>query len=242
MVSRSASDKERAWPATLDELAASIVHEAHQPVAAIITHGGACLRWLAQGKGETQREKARASVSAMIDNALRLNDIIRGLCALATQAQSHRALLDLNEIIERSLPLRAEELKRHAVCLELVLAPEPLMVLGDAGQLQQVILNLASNAIQAMASIHDRARLLRIRSHQADGHAVVTVQDEGPGVADSSIDRSFDGAHASETGGMGIGLTICRSIIDAHHGLIWASSNPDHGATFHFALPVQVHT
>src|SRR5262245_59440702 len=119
MVSRSAPDRERAWPATLDELAASIVHEAHQPVSAIITHGGACLRWLGQGKSETQREKARASVSAMIDNALRLNDIIRGLCALATQAQSHRAPLDLNEVIERALPLRAEELKRHAVCLEL---------------------------------------------------------------------------------------------------------------------------
>lgn len=241
MALKSTLDRGRAWPATLDELAASIVHEARQPVAAIVTHGGACLRWLAQG--EAQREEARASVSAMIDNALRLNDIIRGLCALATQAPSEKTKLDLNLVAEQSLALRAEEMKRHVVSLELDLASEPLMVRGDAVQLQQVILNLLSNGIEAMASICDRARLLQIRSHHTDTHAIVTVRDNGPGIPDDdSMDRLFDGFRTSKVHGMGIGLAICRSIVDDHGGLIWASSNPDHGASFHVALPKQAHT
>lgn len=239
MVSRLMFDRDGGggpdmWPRTADELAASIAHEANQPLAAIVTHGCACLNWLAQG--EAQHEKARASVAAMTDSALHLSGIIRALCALATKAEP-KAMFDLNEVVERSLPLKAEEMSRNSVCLELVLTPEPLLVCGDVEQLRQVMLNLVSNGIQAMAPIQDRHRLLRVRSQRLNKHAVVTIEDEGPGLTDESVGRLFNGFYTTKPGGMGVGLTLCRSIVDAHGGTIWASSNPELGASFNFALP-----
>jgi C4-dicarboxylate-specific signal transduction histidine kinase len=225
-----------AWPGTLGELAASIAHEANQPLAAIVTNGGTCLRWLAQG--EADLERARENVTAMTESALRLSHMIRGLCALVTRAGPRTVTLDLNEVIEESLPLIVGEMSRNRVSLELDLASEPPAVLGDPVQLQQVVLNLVSNGIEAMASNDDRARLLRIRSRHNSTHAIVRVQDEGTGLEGHSIGRLFNGFYTTKANGMGIGLTICRSIIEAHGGQIWASPNPDHGASFHFALPL----
>lgn len=248
MVSRSALDTEEvgdrvtvpanssdAWPRTLGELAASIAHEANQPLAAIVTNGGACLQSLA--RSEADLERARASVAAMIESALRLSDMIRGLCALATKAGPRAVTLNLNEVIEESLLLMVGEMSRNMVSLELDLASEPPVVLGDPVQLQQVFLNLMSNGIQAMASIDERVRLLRIRSRHDGNHAIVTVEDEGTGLKGRSIGRLFNGFYTTKADGTGIGLTICRSIIEAHGGRIWASANRDRGASFHFTLP-----
>ena len=225
-----------AWPSNLAELAASIAHEANQPLAAIVAHGDTCLRCLAGG--ESGLDEARAGIEAMIRNALRTSNIIRGLCAFVTKAEPRRLALNLNDIVEETVPLLAADVCRNKVSLALDLASEPLHVLGDPVQLQQVIVNLLSNAIQAMASIDDRGRELRIHSQRSSNHAGIAIQDNGIGLARDSIERLFQGFHTTKADGVGIGLPICRAIIEAHGGLLCASPNATHGATFYVALPV----
>jgi two-component system, LuxR family, sensor kinase FixL len=221
---------------TLFRLAASIVHEVNQPLVAIVINGDACLRWLA--RDDPNVEEARASVAAMIEEAARASEIVRGLCTLASKGDALKTRLNLNWIIEQAIPLIENELRRNAVLLQLNLTPEPLLVFGNRVQLQQVIINLVSNAIQAMAPIDDRPRKLRIRSRRSSNHARVTVQDNGTGLDPHCRDHLFNAFYTTKTDGLGIGLSICRSIIEAHGGQISARSNSEHGAAFSFALPV----
>jgi signal transduction histidine kinase len=223
-------------PMTLDELTASIVHEVIQPLATIVMNGDACLRWL--GRDEPRLEEARAAVAAMIRGALRSSDIVRRLRALSTKADVQRLELNLNEVIEEVVPLIEPEALCNRVLLRLNLASDLPLVLGDRVQLQQVIINLLANGIQAMASVSDRSRELLIRSKQYDvNHVGIIVQDNGTGIGPDDMDRLFNTFFTTKANGMGIGLSICRSIIEAHGGLISASSNTGQGATFYFALP-----
>jgi C4-dicarboxylate-specific signal transduction histidine kinase len=221
---------------TLDELTASIAHEVIQPLAAIVANGEACLRWL--GREEHELGEARANVVAMISSALRSSDIIRRLRALSTNGDLQKLELNLNEVIKEVIPLIESDVLRHRVELRVNLAAELSSVLGDRVQLQQVVINLLVNGIQAMASVSGRPRELLIRSRPHDvNHVVVTVQDSGTGIDPNHIDRLFNAFFTTKVDGMGMGLCICRSIIEAHGGLIWASGNSGYGAAFHFALP-----
>ena len=220
----------------LGELTASIVHEVNQPLAAIATHGEACLRWL--GYDEPRLEEARASVAAMIRNALRSTDVIRRLRALSMRGESQKAAVCLNAVIESVVPLLKAELARNSVLLQLDLAPDLPPVLGDCIQLQQVIVNLLINGIQAMDADCDRPRELLVRSQpHAGDHVLVVVQDNGRGIATHHVDKLFNAFFTTKNDGMGMGLAICRSIVEVHDGRIWASCNCDHGASFHISLP-----
>jgi signal transduction histidine kinase len=223
----------------LEELTASIAHEVKQPLAAIIMNGETCLRWL---DGERpQIGKARAGVAAIIRSALRSSEIIGRLCALSAEFDIPRVALNLNDTLQGVVPLIEPELVRNKVSLRLDLASDLAPVLGDQVQLQQVIINLLLNGIQAMTSIIDRPRELLIRSLEHDDHQVaVVVQDNGTGIDPRHLDRLFNAFFTTKVGGTGVGLSICRSIIEAHGGRIWASRNDGHGATFHFVLPTSL--
>jgi signal transduction histidine kinase len=221
---------------TLDELTASIAHELIQPLAAIVANGETCLRWL--GRDEPQLDQARPMVATMIKSALRSSQIIRRLRALSIKGDVQRLDLNLNKVIEEVIPLIDSDVLGNRVLLRLDLASELPLVLGDRVQLEQVMINLLLNGIQAMASVRDRPRQLLIRSRPHDvNHVVITVQDSGKGIDPDHIDRLFNAFFTTKVDGMGIGLSICRSIIEAHGGLIWCSRNSGRGAAFYFALP-----
>ncbi len=221
----------------LEELTASIAHEVKQPLSAIILNGETCLRWLECE--QPQIDKARASVTGIIRGARRACEIIGQLCALSAKSNIPRIELNLNGILRDAVTLIEPELVRSKVSLRLDLACNLGPVLGDQIQLQQVVINLLLNGIQATASVTDRARELLVRSLPHDGDQIaVVVQDNGIGIDPRHLDRLFNAFFTTKVGGTGIGLSICRSIMEAHAGRIWASRNAGHGATFHFTLPV----
>jgi signal transduction histidine kinase len=145
--------------------------------------------------------------------------------------------VEINSVIRDVMPLLRSELQRHHVVAQADLAEVIPPVLADRVQLQQVIINLVVNAVEAMAAIDDRPRLLVIRSRVTDDEVVVTVRDAGVGIDPSAVDQLFSAFFSTKPGGMGMGLSISRSIIEAHGGRFWATTNPDHGASFHFTLP-----
>ncbi len=220
---------------TLGELSASIAHELSQPLAAIVLNGEANLRWFDHSPPDVPN--ARAGVAAMLDSARRAGKIIDRLRALSRKSPPEKVELALNTVISDVIPLVQLEANSRQVCLQLDLACPSPRVVGDRIQLQQVVINLLLNGIQAMASTHGRARELLIGSRQELNEAVVTVQDTGAGFAPLTMDRVFEPFFTTRDDGVGIGLSVCRMIIEAHDGRIWASCNRGHGATFHFALP-----
>ena len=221
---------------TLGELTASIAHEVNQPLAAIVTNGEACLRWLAYRPPEL--EEVRGAVESMISDGVRASEVVWGLRGLLKKSTPQRALLNLNDVIEQLVLLVERELLNNRVTLRLELAPALPVVLGDRIQLQQVIMNLAINSIQSMASVTDRTRELLIRSCQGeDGQVLIEVRDDGVGIDPKNMHQLFNAFFTTKPNGMGMGLSICRSIIEAHGGRIWASSNAGPGATFAFTVP-----
>jgi PAS domain S-box-containing protein len=219
----------------LGELTASIAHEVNQPLGAILTNGEAALRWLDRPVPDTG-ELRKLATRTMTD-ARRAADIIQRIRAMAVPGESGRIPIGLNAVVEESMTFLRPELSRHGVEAVLELAPELPQVLADRVQLQQVFVNLAVNAIQAMDG--RSARRLSIRTVQSERHLVqAEVEDTGPGVAAENIDRLFGSFFTTKKSGMGIGLAICRSIIEAHGGRIQAANLSDgHGARFAFALP-----
>jgi PAS domain S-box-containing protein len=221
---------------TLGELTASIAHEVNQPLAAVVTNGDACLRWL--DRDVPQLDEVRDAVQLMIKDGNRAADVIQRVRALSKKTEAPKAPLPINEIINEIMLLLERELLSHQALLRLQLAPELPLVLVDRIQIQQVIINLLMNGMEAMASVTDRPRELTIRSqHDEADRVLVAVQDSGVGIEAEHMDRLFNAFFTTKPAGMGMGLSICRSIIDAHGGQLCASRNPGAGATLHFTLP-----
>jgi PAS domain S-box-containing protein len=222
---------------TLGELTASIAHEVNQPLAAVVANAEACLRWL--DRGPPDLDAARRSVEWVIDDGNRAGEVIRRIRALANKTGIEKIPLDVNEVARETVALVQRELISHEVSLQMELAPALPMILADGVQLQQVIINLVMNGIEAMQSVSDRPRELVIRSLQDKTQGVlVSVTDCGVGIAAEDSDRLFNAFFTTKPRGMGMGLSICRSIMEAHNGRLWATANVPHGATFQFTLPV----
>ena len=221
----------------LGELAASIAHEVNQPLAAVVTNAAACLRWLDR---ETPNfDEARGTVRSIIKDGTRAGEVIQRVRGLVNKTAGQKAPLHLNEVVNEVITLVQHELFSHRVLLRLELAPALPLVLADRIQLQQVILNLIVNGIEAMQAVTDRPRELVIQTHQDETHQILlTVKDCGIGIAADNADRLFDAFFTTKSSGMGMGLSICRSIVDTHGGRLSASGNVGPGATFQFTLPL----
>ena len=221
---------------TLGELTAWIAHEVNQPLAGIVTNGTACLQWL--GQKNPALDEARSSVEDMISDAQRAGDVILEIRALSRKTAPKRAPLDINDLIQGVVRLVAREAQAHGASVRLNLAPALPAVVGDRVQLQQVVINLVINAIQAMASVTARPRELSIRSRQNEaGHVLIEVADSAHGIGSTNLDQLFKAFFTTKPAGMGMGPSICRSIIEAHGGNVWATENTPSGAVFHFTLP-----
>jgi PAS domain S-box-containing protein len=226
---------------TLGEMTASIAHEVNQPLAAVVANAEACLRWL--DRGTPDLDAVRRSVEWVIDDGNRASEVIRRVRALAKKTDIEKVPLDVNDVVKEVTALVERELVSHQVSLQMELAHTLSMILGDRVQLQQVIINLVMNSIESMQSVTDRPRELVIRSRQDEAHQVyVSVTDCGVGIFAEDADRLFNPFFTTKSSGMGMGLSICRSIMEAHGGRLWATANVPDGATFQFTLPVNADT
>jgi PAS domain S-box-containing protein len=222
---------------TLGELAASIAHEVNQPLGAVVNAAAACLRWL--DRATPDLDEARRAVGWITTEANRATEVIRRVRALAKKTDLEMVPLDINHVVREVVALVQRELTSHQASLRMELAPALPMILGDRVQLQQVIINLVMNGAEAMQSVTDRPRELMIRSSQDETQQVlVSVTDCGVGISAENADRLFNAFFTTKSGGMGMGLSICRSIMEAHGGRLWATASMPHGATFQFTLPV----
>jgi C4-dicarboxylate-specific signal transduction histidine kinase len=220
---------------TLGELTASISHEVNQPLAAIVTNGQICLRLLAL---ETPRpDDMRATVERIVRDADRASEVIQRIRALAKRSEPQMVSLDINDVIREAILLVQREVMRHQVSLRTELASALPPVLGDRVQLQQVLINLLINGVEATAPITDRLRELLIRSRHEAGQVLVAVRDSGIGIDSATAEQLFSAFFTTKPSGMGMGLSISRSIIRAHGGRLWVAPNPDHGAAFQFTVP-----
>jgi len=221
---------------TLGELTAAIAHEINQPLTAIVANGQACLRWLAHEPPNL--EEGRTVVKQMVDSAVRAAEVISRLRAMMKKSPLHKELLNINDAISAVIALVAAEVQRNRVVLRTELSHDLPPVLGDRIQLQQVILNLIMNAIEAMKGIDQTQRELIVVSRK-DGfkRVLVEVQDSGTGLEGLALDRLFDAFYTTKPDGMGIGLAVSRTIIEAHSGELLASPRVPKGAAFQFWLP-----
>ena len=221
--------------ATVGELAASIAHEINQPLAAIVTNAQVCLRWLM--RDVPNLEEAREAAKYIARDGKRAGDVISRIRALVRNTGSEKAPLDINQAIEEVVHFTDDEAVRKGVALRTELAADLPFVLGDRVQLQQVLLNLIVNGMDAMSSVADGPRELLVysRLHEAN-QVLVGVQDSGIGIEPENLKKIFDPFYTTKSQGMGMGLAICRSIVENHGGKLWASPNDGPGATFQFTL------
>jgi len=223
---------------TMGELTASIAHEINQPLAAVVTNANAGLRWLA-GPIPNLSE-AREALARITRDGKRASDVIGRIRALVKKSSTEKAGLDLNEAIQEVVVLVQSEIQKSEVTLQMELAIDLPQILGNRVQLQQVILNLVMNSIEAMSAVTDRSRDLLIRSckYEAD-KVLVAAQDSGIGIDSQNLEKIFDAFYTTKSQGMGMGLAISRSIIEDHGGQLWTVPNNGPGMTFAFALPVE---
>jgi C4-dicarboxylate-specific signal transduction histidine kinase len=222
---------------TMGLLAASIAHEITQPIAATVTNADAALRWLGGLRPDLQ--EARQALAHIIKDGKRAGEIVDRIRSLIKRAPSRNDRLDINETILDVIALTRSEMQRNGVSLQTRFANGLPLVQGDRIQLQQVILNLIVNAVEAMSDASDAARDLLISTGKDASNAVlVDVRDSGSGLDPKGLDRVFDAFYTTKPSGIGMGLPICRSIIEAHGGRIWAAANLPQGADFQFTLPV----
>ncbi len=221
---------------TLGELTASIAHEVNQPLGAVVANGEACLRWI--NRDTPDLEEVRSAVTRIIADGRRASDVVRRIRSLSKKSDLQITRVDLNEIVNEALMMLQREIFAHRIALQLNAATGLPPVLGDRVQLQQVLINLLINAIQAMSSPDTRPRELTVTTSVDDLAQVnVIVRDSGPGIDPESASRLFEAFFTTKANGVGMGLSICRSIIEAHRGRIWAVPNPGRGAVFEFSLP-----
>jgi C4-dicarboxylate-specific signal transduction histidine kinase len=224
---------------TMGEMAAAIAHETNQPLAAIITEGESCLRWLA--RSPPNLAEAHDAVTSMIGDANRASDVIKRIRTVLNEGAPALAPLEMDEVVREVLALMRGLLESHHVSLRAELSAADRPVIGDRVLLQQVIQNLITNAVEAMIPITDRARELLVRTQLEGSNGVgVAVEDAGIGLDGRDGDRIFDAFFTRKTDGMGMGLSISRSIVEAHGGHIWASAASPHGALLQFTLPTEV--
>ena len=221
---------------TLGELAAAIAHEVNQPLTGLVSSGNACLRWLASNPPNL--EAARRSVERMINDGSRAGEVIAGIRAMVRKSPSQRGRMNINDVIMEVVTLLSTEIQRNRLSLQTELASDLPLIMGNRVQLQQVILNLMMNAIDAMSQIGQSQRDLSVASVMDGSDAVlVTVRDSGPGLDETALERLFDAFYTTKPDGIGMGLAITRRIVEAHGGQIWATPNTPRGAKFEFRLP-----
>jgi signal transduction histidine kinase len=221
---------------TWDAVSASIAHEIRQPITAVIANAEAGLRWLRRAQPDIG--EAEDVLTSIAKDGRRTQEIIEKTRAIYRKGAGERVALDVNELVRASLTLARSELHTSRVSVETALDERLPHVRGDQVQLQQVLLNLITNAIHAMAATDDDERVLRVRSDTDSGDTVtISIEDNGGGIEPKNIDKIFDPLFTTKTQGMGMGLTICRSIVEAHEGRLWATPNQPKGAIFQFSLP-----
>jgi len=222
--------------ATAGELSASIAHEVNQPLTGIVTKANAALRWLAPDKPDL--EKARAALAQIVSAGHRASNIVMSVRSILRKDTQAKSPVDINKLIWTVLGLVWIDLRKQEIELETKLNEQLPSVRGNEVQLQQVILNLITNAIESMQPVEHR--VLRVRSEPDESDGVhISIEDTGMGIDQSNLDSIFKPMFTTKATGMGMGLAICRSIIESHGGRIWISPGIEKGSTFHFSLPAQ---
>ncbi len=217
-------------------MTASIGHEIRQPLVAMVLNANAGLRWIS--KSPPDLDEARKALERIVREGQRTGDILETIRAMFNKDSQETAPVDVNDLIRDVLELMQSEVQKQRVSLQTELADQLPPVFGNRIQLQQVILNLTINAVEAMSTTTDRGRALRVTSaiHPPDG-MLIRIEDSGTGIDPQNIERIFDALFTTKSNGMGMGLSICRSIVEAHHGRLWASHGAHHGTVFHVVLP-----
>ncbi|MNU39771.1 Sensor histidine kinase TmoS [compost metagenome] len=222
----------------LGEMAASIAHEVNQPLAAVTTNAEAGLRWL--NREEPNIGEVSSAIQRIMNEAHRASEVIRRIRALSRKAEPLYLSINVHEVLQEALMLVRRETRRNRVNIELKSTSDALWVFGDRIQLQQVIINLLLNALQALSCIQPRGRRILIQlSTTLNNDVLLCVHDNGPGINAQNFSKLFNPFFTTKSEGMGMGLSICRSIIESHGGRIWAESEPGHGAQMYFSLPSQ---
>jgi C4-dicarboxylate-specific signal transduction histidine kinase len=224
---------------TMGELTASIAHEINQPLAAILTQSEAALRFLE--RDEPDLDEVQDALSSIRRDSMRAGEVTRGLRALARKSGPQLTRLDIDGVIGQVLAIARGELLRHDVVLRAELAAEDWPIMGDRVQLQQVLLNLIMNGVEAMSGVAGRTRELKVSSTLAEpGSVLVAVEDTGTGLDPSVAEHMFQPFFTTKPDGLGMGLAICRSIVEAHGGRLWVSPRAPHGADVRFTVPLWV--
>jgi PAS domain S-box-containing protein len=221
----------------MGQLTASIAHEVNQPIAAAVLNAEAALNWL--GAQPSNLDKVREALRLIVADATRAGNVVAGIRALIQKVPARRSFLDINEAIREVITLTRGEAVKAGVSVQTDFADGLPLIYGDRVQLQQVILNLIINAIEAMSGVAEIPRALLISTAQAEHGILVAMRDSGPGLDPASLEHLFNAFYTTKSGGMGMGLAICRSIIEAHEGQLHASANEPRGAVFQFTLPLQ---
>jgi len=220
---------------TMGELCASLAHEVNQPITAVVANADACLNWLARDNPNLQM--ARESAMKIVEDGSRAAEIISRIRLLCRKDTPQRELVDVNEVIQGLIVLLRSQIARYLISVRTELASDLLQVSGDRVQLQQVIMNLMMNSIDAMKDV-DGTRELAIKSHRTgNAQLLVCVSDSGVGLPSQQVDQIFHAFFTTKPHGIGMGLAICRSIVESHSGRLWAADNSPRGASFHLTLP-----
>jgi signal transduction histidine kinase len=221
---------------TMGELTAALAHEVKQPIAAAVTNAKTCLRWLSRDQPDLI--EAREAASRLVRDVTRASDIISRVSSLFKKGLPKRESADVNEVIQEMMALLRSEAARYSISLVGDLSNDLPQVMVDRVQLQQVLLNLMLNGIEAMADLSTPGRLT-VSSRRDDGQLLISVADVGTGIKPEQAERIFQAFFSSKPQGTGMGLAICRSIVESHGGRVWTTPNPGPGATFHFSLPIE---
>ena len=220
---------------TMGEMASSIAHEINQPLASVVNNANAARRWLDRDPPNT--EEVQAALARIVMDGERGSHIIGNIRSMVKKGDLSRAQIDLNELINDALRLAADQFQRHGVSIRSELADDLPRVMADRVQLQQVMLNLLMNADEAMLSVYDHERLVRVRSEKHDKGALIEVADSGIGIEPENAKRIFEAFFTTKSEGMGMGLSICRSIVESHGGRITVAKAIPHGSLFQVILP-----
>jgi len=225
---------------TMGELTASLAHEVNQPIAAAVTNANTCLRWLAREQPDL--EEARAATLRIVQDGTRAAEIIKRIRLLFKKETAERALVDINEVIREMIVLLRGEAMRYSVLMSVQLEEDAPVVMADRVQLQQVLMNLMVNAIDAMKDVAWARELVIKSQRDNNGQILVAVNDTGLGLPPQRSEQVFEAFFTTKPHGTGMGLSISRSIVESHGGRLWAASNPPRGASFCFALPANTET